>query len=126
MKLFALKDIFERETDMNHGITMSRILELLDMQGIKAERKSIYDDIRAFQDYGIDITPAQGQNREYSLASRTFDIDEIKVMVDAIQLPSSCLKQRPEKSSRSWRPFAASMKRKPFSVRSLWQTESRA
>ena len=85
MKLFALKDIFERETDMNHGITMNRILELLDMQGIKAERKSIYDDIRAFQDYGIDITPAQGQNREYSLASRTFDIDEIKVMVDAIQ-----------------------------------------
>ena len=40
MKLFVLKDILERETDATHGITMARILELLSMRGIKAERKS--------------------------------------------------------------------------------------
>jgi len=41
-KLFVLKGILERETDATHGITMARILELLSMRGIKAERKSIY------------------------------------------------------------------------------------
>lgn len=53
MKLFVLKDILERETDATHGITMARILELLSMRGIKAERKSIYDDLRAFREQDI-------------------------------------------------------------------------
>jgi hypothetical protein len=39
LKLFALKEILETETDDSHGITMARILELLSMRGIKAERK---------------------------------------------------------------------------------------
>lgn len=85
MKLFALKDILERETDGIHGITMGRILELLEMQGIQAERKSIYDDLHAFEEYGIDITRPQGKDREYSLASRTFELPEIKMMIDSIQ-----------------------------------------
>lgn len=50
MKLFVLKEILEREIDATHGITMARILELLFMRGIKAERKSIYDDLRAFRE----------------------------------------------------------------------------
>lgn len=86
MKLFALKEILEQETDANHGITMKRILELLDARGIKAERKSIYDDLRAFRDSEIlDVTEAQGQNREYSVASRDFDPDEVKLLVNAVQ-----------------------------------------
>lgn len=40
MKLFVLRDILERETSATHGITMTRILEILSMRGIKAERKS--------------------------------------------------------------------------------------
>ena len=42
MKLFLLKEILETETDVEHGITMKRILECLSMHGIQAERKSIY------------------------------------------------------------------------------------
>ena len=86
MKLFALKDILEQETDANHGIPMKRILQLLEDRGIKAERKSIYDDLRAFRDSEIlDVTEAQGQNREYSVVSRDFDSDEVKLLVDAVQ-----------------------------------------
>jgi len=86
MKLFILKEILEKETDATHGITMARILELLSMRGIKAERKSIYDDLRAFREQDIlDVTVPQGQNREYSVASRTFEISELKMMIDAIQ-----------------------------------------
>ena len=61
MKLFVLKDILERETDATHGITMARILELLSMRGIKAERKSIYDDLRAFREQDI----SSGVNRAW-------------------------------------------------------------
>lgn len=86
MKLFALKEILEQETDANHGITMARILELLSMRGIKAERKSIYDDLRAFREQEIlDVTVPQGQNREYSVGSRTFELSELKMIIDTIQ-----------------------------------------
>lgn len=86
MKLFALKKILEQETDSQHGITMARILELMAIEGYPAERKSIYDDIRAFRNAGVlDITTAQGQNREYAVVSRDFDPDEVKLLVDAVQ-----------------------------------------
>ena len=85
MKLFALKEILEQETDATHGISMSRILELLKLRGIKAERKSIYDDLRAFRDSEVlDVTEAQGPNREYSVASRLFEVSELKMLIDAI------------------------------------------
>jgi hypothetical protein len=63
MKLFAPKDNLERETDFTHGITMAHILSQLETRGIKVERKRIYDDIRAFQDYGIEATQPQGKER---------------------------------------------------------------
>lgn len=86
MKLFVLKEILEQETDAKHGITMARILELLSIKGQPAERKSIYHDINAFRDAGVlDITKAQGQNREYAVVSRDFDPDEVKLLVDAVQ-----------------------------------------
>lgn len=86
MKLFVLKEILEKETDMDHGITMARILELLSMRGIKAERKSIYDDLRALRESEIlEVSEAQGKNREYSVLSREFELSELKMMIDAIQ-----------------------------------------
>jgi len=87
MRLFALKAILERETDDHHGIGMERILELLrEEYGIEAERKSIYDDMRVLRESEfLDVTPPQGKDREYSVASRTFELPEIKMMIDSIQ-----------------------------------------
>ena len=86
MRLFALKEILEQETDEKNGITMARILELLDMKGYPAERKSIYDDIRAFRNGEVlDIVGPQGQNREYAVIGRDFEPDEVKLLVDAVQ-----------------------------------------
>ena len=87
MRLLALKAILERETDDHHGISMERILELLrEEYGIEAERKSIYDDMRVLRESDfLDVTPPQGKDREYSVASRTFELPEIKMMIDSIQ-----------------------------------------
>lgn len=87
MRLFALKEILERETDDKHSITMDNILRLLDTKyRIKAERKSIYDDTRAFRESGfLDVTPPQGRERGYSVGSRDFEMSELKMMIDAIQ-----------------------------------------
>ena len=86
LKLFLLKEILETETDVEHGITMKRILECLSMHGIQAERKSIYDDLRTLRENDIlDVVGPQGKDKEYSVASRTFEISELKMMIDALQ-----------------------------------------
>ena len=87
MRLFALKEILERETDDKHSITMDGILQLLQTKyDMKAERKSIYDDMRAFRESEfMYVTPPQGRERGYSVADRLFHVSELKMMIDAIQ-----------------------------------------
>lgn len=87
MRLFAVKEILERETDDKHSITMDRILQLLQTKyDMKAERKSIYDDMRAFRESEVMyVTPPQGRERGYSVADRLFHVSELKMMIDAIQ-----------------------------------------
>lgn len=83
LKLIYLKEIFEEYTDKDNFITMEKIISLLDAQGIKAERKSIYEDIYALKDLGMDIELIR--NKGYHLSSRTFELAELKLLVDAVQ-----------------------------------------
>ena len=87
MRIFALKSILERETDDTHGITMERILQILKYEyGIEAERKSIYDDLNVLRDSEIlEVSPPQGKKREYFVTDRTFQLPEIKMIIDSIQ-----------------------------------------
>ena len=44
LKLIYLARLMHEKTDDEHGLTMPEIIHELDLCGIKAERKSIYDD----------------------------------------------------------------------------------
>mgnify|MGYP000084446046 CR=1 FL=1 len=46
-KLLALLRIFEQQTDENHLLNVPQLVELLEAQGIRCERKSVYSDIEA-------------------------------------------------------------------------------
>ncbi len=46
-KLLYLQKIMLEKTDENHGLTINEIKDELDGYGIKAERKSLYDDYLA-------------------------------------------------------------------------------
>lgn len=82
--LYILKYLMEK-TDENRGVTMSDILGYLDSYNIKAERKSIYDDLKALQDFGVDICSTKSKTVEYYIASRDFELSELKLLVDAVQ-----------------------------------------
>ena len=45
-KLLLLADLLRRETDEEHGLTVSQLIEALARHGVRAERKSIYDDLQ--------------------------------------------------------------------------------
>ena len=62
--------------------------ELIDMlanKGIECERKAIYSDIKALQDFGIDILNRRGKSGGYYIASRNFELPELKLLIDAVQ-----------------------------------------
>ena len=70
-KLLALLRIFEQQTDENHLLNVPQLVELLEAQGIRCERKSVYSDIEALGALGYDIKLRRGRGGGYFLASRT-------------------------------------------------------
>ncbi len=85
LKLLYLKDYLERCTDENHLVSTADIIKHLESQGISAERKSIYDDIETLRVYGMDIEQVKGAGGGYYLASREFELPELKLLVDSVQ-----------------------------------------
>ena len=85
VKILYLLKILQEETDVAHGLTMAQIIERLAEYGVSAERKSIYDDIKALREFDIDVKTYQRNPIEYAIERRDFTIDELMLMVDAIQ-----------------------------------------
>ena len=84
LKLLQLRDYLLRETDEKHSATVRQMIAHLENCGISAERKSLYDDLAALgpDGYGMDIV---SDNGNYSLASRDFELQEVKLLVDMVQ-----------------------------------------
>lgn len=86
-KLLVLLDILKKYSDNEHGVTLSQISEKLEEEGIKSERKSLYDDLRTLKDYGYEIQGTRKNGKYYySLIEREFDLPELKLLVDAVQV----------------------------------------
>ena len=67
-------------------MTMPVIVRALEEYGISAERKSLYGDIETLLNYGMDIIGEQdGKHYRYRVASREFELPELKLLVDAVQ-----------------------------------------
>lgn len=82
LKLLYLADMLREETDENHVLSMPAIISRLEARGVSAERKSIYSDMDALEAYGMDILRSKAG---YALAHRTFELPELKLLVDAVQ-----------------------------------------
>ena len=86
LKLLMLAKIFMEETDEEHAIDLQTIIRLLNAQDINADRKTLYLDFEELRRFGLDIIgEQQGRNYYYRLASRDFELPELKLLVDAVQ-----------------------------------------
>ena len=84
LKLLYLMDYLQENTDREHPASAQTLIEHLSAKGIHAERKSIYDDIRALQEYGMEIVQLRGRNGGYYVSQREFELSELKLLVDAV------------------------------------------
>lgn len=86
LKLLYLIKILTEETDETHALGTQELTRRLEEMGIHSERKSIYDDISCLQQFGYDILQRHSrQGGGYYLASRDFELAELKLLVDAVQ-----------------------------------------
>lgn len=87
LKLSYLTQIMLAKTDDEHSLTMPQIMEELEKRDVTAERKSIYADFQDMTDkLGIEIIKEQvGRETYYHVASRDFELAEVKLLIDAIQ-----------------------------------------
>ncbi len=84
-KLLRLQQIFLRETDEEHPLTMTQLLERLESFGITAERKSIYENIQVLNQCGCEIlSERRGSQTYYYAAGRTFELSELRLLADAV------------------------------------------
>ena len=74
------------KTDEEHYITMPEIMEELGRYEITADRKTIYADLKDLENLGIEVEGEPVGNRyHYHVISRSFELPELKLLVDAIQ-----------------------------------------
>lgn len=85
LKLLYLLKMLEEKTDEENTMSINEMIAELDRYGISAERKSIYDDLEALKHYGLDIASRKSKTTEYFVASRLFELPELKLLVDAVQ-----------------------------------------
>lgn len=86
LKILYILKMLEDCTDEAHPMTTAEMIRRLEAEGISCERKTIYSDIASLIDFGYDII--QVSNRRgggYYLASRDFELAELKLLVDVVQ-----------------------------------------
>ncbi len=84
-KLLVLLAIFQEHSDEHHRLSVPQLSKMLEKQGVPSERKSIYADIDALRDAGYEIELVRGPGGGYYLDTRTFELPELEILVDAIQ-----------------------------------------
>lgn len=108
LKLIYLARILQEKTDEEHGLTMQQLIDELARYDVKAERKSIYDDIEALSYIGMDVLKeTSGGKTEYKLVSRTFELAELKLLVDAVQSSKFITRKKSESLIRKIEELAS-------------------
>ena len=85
LKIFYILDYLEKNSHQDHPVRAAELLYMLEHQhNIVCDRKTVYSDIAALQDYGVDIVSIPGKNGGYYIASRSFELPELKLLINAV------------------------------------------
>ncbi len=85
LKILYILDYLQRNSHEDHPVRAAELISMLDRQhNISCDRKTVYSDVAALQDYGVDIISIPGKNGGYYIGSRNFELPELKLLIDAV------------------------------------------
>ena len=86
IKLLKLMEMLRQETDENHPMTTGEICRRLGEMGISCERRTVGKDIKVLRENGFEImSELSGHENSYWISDRSFDLPELKILMDAVQ-----------------------------------------
>ena len=85
LKLLYLMQYLMQHSDEAHPVGISQMVEMLAAHGILAERKSLYGDLEALREFGLDVVQTRGKTVGYYIGTRDFELPELKLLVDSVQ-----------------------------------------
>ncbi len=88
IKLLKIWEILNRETDEGNPMSTPTLIARLGEMGIEVDRKILYSDIKLLIANGYDIKQTRTTSNGYYVVDRSFDIPEIRVLMDAVQAAS--------------------------------------
>ena len=84
LKILYILDYLQKNSHQDKPVRANELISMLDRLGISCNRKTIYSDIAALQEFGVDIVHLPGRNGGYYVASRNFQLPELKLLIDAV------------------------------------------
>lgn len=86
LRTLYLMDIMLERTDEEHILNASDLCRILEQEySISTDRRTIYSEMEILSKYGLDIVQRKGKNPGYFVASREFELPELRLLVDAVQ-----------------------------------------
>ena len=86
LRPFYVAKLLYEQTDEEHYLTIAQIIDLLKKQyDISTSRRTVSDDIKALQEFGVEIEVEQSTQNRYYLIGRRFDLPELKALIDAVE-----------------------------------------
>ena len=82
--LYMIRELMEK-TDEEHTLNASEIIRLLAGYGCEADRRTIYSNVEILREFGVDVVKKEDEHVGYYIASREFELPELKLLVDAVQ-----------------------------------------
>lgn len=84
LKTLYIYKFLDEYSDENHPLSTVQLIKMLEDVGINCERKSIYADVKALNEIGFDIVSTKSPKRGFFMASRKFEIPEVRLLIDAV------------------------------------------
>lgn len=93
-RLLRLLSYLYRFTDEDHPVSTSQLVQIFQGEDANASRKTIQDDIKILIEEGHDIEIIKSSQHSYYMASREFEVPEVKLLIDAVSASKFITKEK--------------------------------
>ena len=84
-RLLMLIKLLQEHTDEDHPVSTRDIMAYYKENGMSSDRKTLDADIKLLQEQGFDLIKIKSSPNKYYIASREFELPELKLLIDAVQ-----------------------------------------
>ncbi len=84
-RILSILSLLKDNTDEQHPMSITEIIEYLERQDINAHRRTLMADIESIEASGVDIITIKSTQNRYFIGNRDFELAEVKLLVDAVE-----------------------------------------